>query len=110
VIGGIVANVIPALVHFAAGSSVAGVIWLLAVLVVYDAVENYVLTPVLVGKEVGLHALTILVSTFVAGDLLGLFGMLLAIPITAVLKILVQEFVLPELRSQAGLPAESAAK
>lgn len=109
VIGGIVANVIPALVQFASGTPVGGVVWLLVVLLVYDAVENYVLTPLLVGKEVGLHALTILVCTFVAGDLLGVFGMLLAIPITAVLKILVQEFVLPELRRQAGIPAGAAA-
>ena len=109
VIGGFVANIIPALVYFAAGSTFGGVVWLLVLLLIYDAVENYVLTPVLVGKEVGLHAVTILVSTFVAGDLLGLFGMLLAIPITAVLKILVQEFVLPELRSQAGLPEKGAA-
>lgn len=105
VIGGIVANALPALIYFAAGSTVGELLWLVGLLFVYDAAENYVLTPMLVGKEVGLHALTILVSTFVAGELLGLFGMLVAIPITAVLKILMLEFVAPEVRRRAGIPA-----
>ena len=61
------------------------------------------LIPALVGRSVGLHPVTVLVATFVAGDLLGLFGMVLAVPIAAVLKILLSEFVMPEVRRRAGL-------
>lgn len=87
----------------AAGSSAGTLILLVSVLLVFEVVEQYVLTPVFVGRSVGLHPLTILVATFVAGDLLGLFGMLVAIPLAAVLKILAQEFVLPEIRRHAAI-------
>ena len=78
-------------------------IGLLCVLVVIEALEGYVLIPGMIGKEVGLHPLTVLVSTFIAGDLLGIFGMLIAIPLAAVVKILFGELVMPEIRARAGL-------
>jgi len=46
-----------------------------------------VLIPKLVGSSVGLHSLTVLVCTLVAADLMGVFGMVVAVPLTAVLKI-----------------------
>lgn len=109
VLGSIVGGAVPILLFLSSGASPGAVVGLVAVLVVYEVVEQYVLTPTIVGKRVGLHALTILVATFVAGDLLGIFGMLVAIPLTAVLKILAEEFVLPEVRRQAGLPPHQAA-
>ncbi|MCG3132966.1 MAG: hypothetical protein HMLKMBBP_00052 [Planctomycetes bacterium] len=108
---GSVASISMALAMQAAAGSGAGTLLLLfGVLAAFEAVEQYVLTPVFVGRSVGLHPLTILVATFIAGDLLGLFGMLVAIPLAAVLKILAQEFVLPEIRRHAGIApsAESA--
>ncbi|HVY62153.1 MAG TPA: AI-2E family transporter, partial [Planctomycetota bacterium] len=63
-----------------------------------EAVAN----PVLLGREVGLHPVTLLVSLFMFGDLFGFFGVLLAVPLAAIAKILAQEFVLPELKHLAS--------
>lgn len=71
------------------------------VFVVAEAVEA-VLNPVLLGREVGLHPVTLLVSLFLFGDLFGLFGVLLAVPLAAIVKILGAEFILPELRLLAA--------
>ena len=65
---------------------------------VLEAVAN----PLLLGREVGLHPVTLLVSLFMFGDLFGFFGVLLAVPLAAIVKILGQEFVLPELRHLAA--------
>ncbi|MCE9634367.1 MAG: AI-2E family transporter [Planctomycetes bacterium] len=109
VLGPVFGGAVPILLFLSSGASSGAVIGLVSVLVAYEVLEQYVLTPTIVGKRVGLHPLTILVATFVAGDLLGIFGMLVAIPLTAVLKIIAEEFVLPEVRRQAGLPPHQAA-
>jgi predicted PurR-regulated permease PerM len=61
-----------------------------------------VATPVFLGREVGLHPLAILIALFAFGDLFGLMGLLLAVPLAAIAKILAEELVLPELRHLAA--------
>jgi predicted PurR-regulated permease PerM len=80
--------------------------WLLRVvgaLVVFVAVEvvEAVLAPILIGREVGLHPITYILSIFIAAEIFGLFGVLLAVPIACIIKILGEEFVMPELRALA---------
>lgn len=108
VLGGIVAAIPPVMlsVHDSTGVELTGLV--LGILVI-EGLETYVLIPALVGRHVGLHPLTVLVCALVAGELLGLFGMIVAIPLTAVAKILAAEFVLPEIRRRAGLPPRSGA-
>jgi predicted PurR-regulated permease PerM len=103
VLGPVAGGAVPLLLLLSSGAGTTKLASLAGALALLEVVEGYVLTPAILGKRVGLHPLTILVATFVAGDLLGIFGMLVAIPLTAVLKILAIEFVLPEVRRQAGL-------
>ena len=79
----------------------ARILGALAVLVAVEIAEA-VANPVVLGREVGLHPVTILIALFIFGDLFGLFGILLAIPLAAIAKILGEEFVLPELRLLAA--------
>ncbi len=58
--------------------------------------------PVVLGREVGLHPVTLLVALFTFGELFGFFGVLLAVPLAAIAKILGQEFILPELQHLAA--------
>lgn len=106
-VGGIAAGVPPVLLALpnSTGGEVAG---LVIGILVAEAIEGYVLIPALVGRSVGLHPLTVLVCTLVAYELLGFFGMIVAVPLTAVVKILAAEFVLPEVRRRAGLPPRPA--
>jgi len=60
-----------------------------------EVLEGLVLTPTLLGKEVGLHPLTVIVTLMIFGKILGLLGVLLSIPLAAITKILAREFVLP---------------
>jgi predicted PurR-regulated permease PerM len=103
VVGGLAAAV-PPIVLALPNSSGAAVVGLAVGLLVIEGIEGYLLIPGLIGKRVGLHPLTVLVCTLIAGDLLGLFGMIVAVPLTAVIKILAAEFVVPEVRRRAGLP------
>lgn len=49
--------------------------------------EGTVITPRIVGNTVGLHPLVAIVTLLIGGQLFGITGMLLAIPVTAVLQV-----------------------
>ena len=56
--------------------------------------EGFVLAPKIVGKSVGLHPMTIIISMFAWSLLVGgLLGALLAVPLTATLKVLLRRYV-----------------
>ncbi|MFA7403298.1 MAG: AI-2E family transporter [Pelobacteraceae bacterium] len=49
--------------------------------------EGIIITPKIVGDTVGLHPLVAIVSLLIGGQLFGITGMLLAVPVTAVLQV-----------------------
>jgi predicted PurR-regulated permease PerM len=68
----------------------AGVIMLVVVLV-YQQLENNILTPKIQGKAVDLSAFFIIVAVTLFGALLGVLGALTAVPLAAMIQIFVQE-------------------
>jgi predicted PurR-regulated permease PerM len=65
---------------------------MLVVLLVYQQVENNILTPKIQGKAVNLSGFFIIVAVTLFGALLGVLGALTAVPLAATIQIFVQEF------------------
>ena len=59
-----------------------------AVFFIGQAIEGNFLTPKLVGGRVGLHAVWVVFALLAGGSLFGLVGMLLAVPVAAVIGVL----------------------
>ena len=59
----------------------------LAVYGVGQLLESYVLTPRLVGERIGLSPVGVILALLVFGSLFGFFGMLFALPVSAVLVV-----------------------
>jgi predicted PurR-regulated permease PerM len=55
--------------------------------VLAQTLENMVLTPLLVGDRVGLHPLVVMVALIVGGNLLGVWGLVVALPVTAAIAV-----------------------
>jgi predicted PurR-regulated permease PerM len=66
---------------------------LLVYIVVYQQVEGSVLQPIVYSKAVQLNGLVILIALLVGGQLLGIPGALLAIPVAEIIRIVVTELV-----------------
>lgn len=49
--------------------------------------ESYVLSPMLVGDRIGLHPVVVIFAVLAGSHLLGFFGILLALPMAAVIKV-----------------------
>jgi predicted PurR-regulated permease PerM len=52
-----------------------------------QGLEGMVITPKVVGSTVGLHPLVAIIALLIGGQMFGLLGMLLAVPVTAVLQV-----------------------
>ena len=66
---------------------------LVMVLVVFgvgQSAEGMYLTPKLVGDQIGLHPVTVIFAVLAGGQLFGFLGILLALPVAAVLNVLVR--------------------
>ena len=70
-------------------------VWVSAVFLTAEVIENFVLTPYVMKEGVSLHPLTVLFSVMFWGIALGVFGALVAIPLTLIVKIVLTEYVLP---------------
>ena len=60
------------------------------VFVVGQLVEGMFLTPKLVGDKIGLHPVLVIFAVMAGGQLFGFFGILLALPVAAVLSVIVR--------------------
>ncbi len=72
------------------GLSWSGWLWLAGIFVVGQIAESYFLTPYLVGKRVGLHPVWVIFALLAGGMLAGFLGVLVAVPVAAVLGVLVR--------------------
>ena len=77
------------------------IVWPTLVFAFVQALDGWVLTPLIAGKATNLDPVTIFVAVLAGGSVLGAYGMLLAVPVAACIKITIQEIVLPNIRAWA---------
>lgn len=82
----LVAGIIMSLIGGGGMGQIAGVVIAYAVV---QTLEGFVITPRIVGESVGLSEIWVLLALFVGGEAFGFLGVLLAVPLAAVLKIFV---------------------
>ncbi len=84
---------------------------MLSVFIVFAIVQGFqesFLIPKIMGKQMGLHPAVILLSLTIWGSILGLVGMIIALPFTTLITSYYKRFVLMEQKEEAPLPTEKA--
>lgn len=76
-------------------------LWPTLVYMAVQASDDWLLTPMLQGRQLEMPMITIILAVLIGGAFFGLFGMLLAVPIAACLKIYWQEVLRPRLTAYA---------
>lgn len=84
---GLLLATLAALMQFGFGSDLL-LVW--AVFGAGQLLEGMVITPWLVGERIGLHPLAVIFALLAFGQLFGFFGLLLALPLAAVLLVLLR--------------------
>lgn len=85
-LGNVAAAVLVVVVASLSGDFANVILICLGTMAVAQIVESYILQPLIVGGEVGLHPLTTVVAVVSLGSIWGLPGAILAIPIVGVLR------------------------
>lgn len=65
----------------------------LLVYVISQSICDYILTPHIMGKEMGLNPAVILLSLSVWGSLLGIIGMIIALPVTSLIMTYYEQYI-----------------
>ncbi|CAA6827410.1 MAG: Putative permease often clustered with de novo purine synthesis [uncultured Thiotrichaceae bacterium] len=60
------------------------------VFIIAQMIEGILLTPLLVGERIGLHPVTVIFAVLAGGQLFGFFGVLLALPVAAILGVIMR--------------------
>jgi AI-2E family transporter len=87
-IGNLIGILLPILVALVNQGSMTIVLGVLAVFAVAQLFESYILEPLLVGSEVNLNPFFTILAVVAGGLLWGISGLILAIPITGVARII----------------------
>ena len=67
-------------------------VWFVLMFIVLQQIENNLIYPRVVGTSIGLSGMWVLVAVGVGGDLMGVAGMFLMIPVTSVVYTLLREY------------------
>jgi predicted PurR-regulated permease PerM len=94
VVGPILAAIPGIAVAFGESGSLA--LWVGLFYLAQQQVENHILVPKLMERQVGVSAVTVIVALLIGSAVLGVVGALLAVPTAAIAQVLFQHLVLKE--------------
>lgn len=87
---GPILSAVPALA-VAASVSIEKVVIVLIFFVLQQQLENHVLVPKIMSRQVGVSAVTVIVALLIGGSLAGIVGAILAVPTAAILQVVASE-------------------
>lgn len=87
---GFVLSVLVVVIEWTGWGALIGV---LVVFAVVQGLEGYVITPKIVGEKVGLSPVTVIIVLLVGGEVGGLLGVLLALPVAGAIKVVLPDII-----------------
>ncbi len=103
-IGATLGAIVVALATVPVSFPTATIVWI-AFIIVWQRFEDYVVQPIVYGRAVNVNPLVTIVSLLVGAELLGILGVLLAIPSAAAIQIILREWWAAKSLKTPGLSA-----
>ncbi len=105
IIGSFVGGFLPALV--ALTISPLKLILVLVLFLLLNQIDTHIFQPIVVGQQVNLHPITVIIAVLVMSELLGIIGLIFAIPAAVVITTLFAEFTAKPSLSESALVESS---
>lgn len=87
-IGPLISGLLPIIFTILFGMSFYDILFFATIIVIIQLIESYVLEPFIIGKEVEVNPLTVIIAVILGGMIWGIAGMILFVPIFAMIKII----------------------
>ena len=91
-VGAIIAVAISAIITLITGG-LSQAIWMLIVTIILQQIDANIINPKIVGKSLKISPILVLLAVTIGGAYFGILGMFLAVPVIAIIKILIEDFV-----------------
>lgn len=91
-IGAIIAVVIAGIITLLTGG-VSQAIWMLVIVTILQQIDANIINPKIVGNSLQISPLLVILAVTVGGAYFGIIGMFLAVPIIAVIKVIIEDFI-----------------
>ncbi|MCI8411381.1 MAG: AI-2E family transporter [Clostridia bacterium] len=91
-IGAIIAVAVSAIITLITGG-LSQAIWMLIVVIILQQIDANIINPKIIGQSLKISPLLVIFSITVGGAYFGILGMFLAVPIMAVIKILIEDYI-----------------
>lgn len=89
-VGFIVGLSLSVLVAFLQFQDLLHPVYVVALFALIQSIQGLVVAPLVMGQQVGLHPLVVIAAVYIAGDLFGFIGVLLAVPGAAAVVVLIK--------------------
>lgn len=68
-------------------------LWTTLVFVIVQQIDNSFISPKIIEGRLGLHPVTTILAVLVGGEFMGILGMLIAVPIAAIIKVIIKRTI-----------------
>lgn len=76
------------------------VLWFIIFTIILQTIDGYIIKPKLYGDTLGIPAIVILIAIVVGGRMFGMVGILLGIPVAAIIQVIYREYIYSKLYSR----------
>lgn len=91
-LGAIIAVVVAVIITIFTGG-ISQAIWMTIIVVILQQIDANIINPKIIGNSLEISPILIIFSVTVIGSYFGIIGMFLAVPIVAILKLLINDFI-----------------
>lgn len=91
-LGAIIAVVIAGLITLLTGGLYQA-IWMLVIVIILQQIDANIINPKIIGNSLQISPILIIFSVTLIGSYFGIMGMFLAVPIVAVIKLMINDFI-----------------
>ena len=91
-IGAIIAVIVAGIITLLTGG-ITQTIWMLIVVTILQQIDANIINPKIVGNSLEINPILVILAVTVGGAYFGIIGMFLAVPVIAVVKVLIEDFI-----------------
>ncbi|MFZ2539016.1 MAG: AI-2E family transporter, partial [Oscillospiraceae bacterium] len=97
--GPLIGSVLAVVVGLLSGSLNKAVLAVIA-LVIVQQIDSNIISPKIVGDSVGLHPVFIMLAIIIGGSIFGIWGMLIAVPVAGIIKLILNRWMVFKTQNQ----------
>ncbi len=98
--GPLIGSVLALVVALLGGNLRTAVLAVIA-LVIVQQIDSNIISPKIVGNSVGLHPVFVMLAIIIGGSCMGIWGMLIAVPVAGIIKLMLNRWVAYKTENQA---------